>query len=96
MTYEIFQPQIFPPRDECMWSDCTRCYMLLKLATMALLRYLRPIDNVLDPQGPLVHSVPSVVVSEVNREVAKEGKDADEKARLLPLIYRGTVQWPVH
>ncbi len=45
--------------------------MLLKLATMALFRYLRPIDNVLDPQGPLSHSVPSIVISEVNREVKK-------------------------
>ncbi len=30
---------------ERTWSDCTRCYMLLKLVTMALFRYLRPIDN---------------------------------------------------
>ena len=38
---------------------------------MALLRYLRPIDNALDPQGPQSHSVPSVVISQVNREVKK-------------------------
>ena len=49
----------------------TRCYMLLKLATIALLRYLWPIDNALGPQGPLTHSVPSVVISKVNREVKK-------------------------
>ncbi len=38
---------------------------------MALFRYLRPIDSALNPQGPLSHSVPRVVISEVNREVKK-------------------------
>ncbi len=45
--------------------------MLLKLATMACFCYLRPIDSTLNPQGPLSHSVPSVVIREVNREVKK-------------------------
>ena len=53
INLESFHPRIFPPRDECTRSDCTVCYMLLKLVTMALLRYLQPIDNALDPQGPL-------------------------------------------
>ena len=76
LTYES---QNFPPTNISTMYHVTnargatvcRCYMLLKLATMALLRYLRPIDNALDPQGPLSHSVPSVVISEVNREVNK-------------------------
>ncbi len=62
MSHEIFHPQIFPPGTRA-WE---RGY-----ATMALFRYLRPIDSALNPQGPLSHSVPSVVMSEVNREVKK-------------------------
>ena len=52
------------------------------------------IPYALDPQGPLSHSVPSVVSSEVNG--GKEGRDEDEEARLLPLIYCRTIQGPVH
>lgn len=36
---------------------------------MALFHYVRLIDKALDPQGPLSQSVPSIVISEVNKEV---------------------------
>ncbi len=62
MSHEIFHPQIFPPRARAWERGYT---------TMALFRYLRPIDSALNPQGPLPHPVPSVVISEVNREVKK-------------------------
>ena len=38
---------------------------------MALVRYMKPIDGLLDPRGLLSRSIPSQVITEVNREVQK-------------------------
>ncbi len=47
-------------------ATSSRCYWSSRLW---LFRYPRPIDSALNPQGPISHSVPSIVISEVNREV---------------------------
>ncbi len=74
--------------------------MLLKLGAIEARdygRYLRPIDSALNPQGPLSHSVLSIVISEVNREVKraetrtkKRGSylsfTADEKAQVAKYV----------
>ena len=39
--------------------------------TMALFRYLRPVDGALDLQGPLSKTVPSVMIREVYNEVKR-------------------------
>ena len=39
---------------------------------MALFRYLRPVDSVLDPHSPLLNAVPRGVIEEVNQELELE------------------------
>ncbi len=49
---------------------------------MALFRYLQP-TKILDPQGPLSNSVPSAVISEVNREVSKAEAQTKKRGSYL-------------
>ena len=39
--------------------------------TIALFRYLHPIDSALDPHGPLSNAVPRGVIEEVDQELNK-------------------------
>ncbi len=59
---------------------------------MALFRYLQPIDSALNPQGPLSHSVPSVVISEVNREVKKAETWTKKRGSYLSFTVEEKVQ----
>ena len=43
--------------------------MLTKTKEMTLYRWFCPVDVVLDPKGPLSHTVPPNVITEVNKEV---------------------------
>ena len=42
---------------------------------MALLRYLKPINGLPDPKGPLSSEIPSSVIAEVSREVQEATKN---------------------
>ncbi len=66
--------------------------MLLKLATLALFCYLRPIDSALNPQVPLSYSVPSVVISKVNREVKKAETRMKKRGSYLSFTAEEKVQ----
>ena len=46
-----------------------RDYELMRMAQMALYRYYRPADGVLDPNCPLACMIASNVPSEVNKEM---------------------------
>ena len=39
------------------------------MAQMSLYRYCRAADGVLDPKGPLAHTIPPNVLTEVNKQV---------------------------
>ena len=39
------------------------------MAQMSLYRYCRSADGVLDPKGPLARTIPSNVLTEVNKQV---------------------------
>ena len=45
---------------------------------MALLKYLRPLEEMLDPSGPLSSVIPSKTIVEVNKEV-REAKIKEKK-----------------
>ena len=50
---------------------------------MALFRYLRPVDSVLDPHGPLLNAVPRGVIEEVNQELKKAETQPRKRGRYL-------------
>ena len=66
--------------------------MLTKAKEMVLHRWLRPSNGVLDSKGPLSHTIPSKVITEVNKELKNVSQTkksgpylsftADEKARV--------------
>ena len=56
--------------------------MLNRLLTMAVFGCLRPVDNALDPQGPLSQAILCAVINKENR---------DEKARPVLLLYCGVI-----
>ena len=50
---------------------------------MALFRYLRPVDSVLDPHGPLSNAVPRGVIEEVNKELKKAETQLKKQGQYL-------------
>lgn len=60
---------------------------------MALLHYLKPVNGVPDPRGPLSSSIPSFVIAEANAQVLKETEKVRREVltslTLLPYAWIG-------
>ena len=51
---------------------------------MALRKYLRPLNGLPDPKGPLSSRIPSAAIAEANRLVSKTRKEETETKKCRP------------